>query len=68
MADFCNQCATSSSFLESNAEDLAGLITKAQSDGGLSVSVICEGCGPTSVDWKGNCVSMTCPKGHGDFI
>lgn len=59
MADFCNQCAKDIGFppgdLAANEPDANG-----------RYHALCEGCGPTVVDAKGNCLHIPCneePKG-----
>ena len=64
MADFCMQCAKDLGFPES---DLAGLVTQEQYENEKLVAVcICEGCGPTIVDYTGRCVNKECLMSHGD--
>lgn len=70
MADFCAQCSKDMNYNASDinhGEDLASLVSKAQSNAGLFASVICEGCGPIIVDHKGYCKSKNCTKLHGDY-
>jgi hypothetical protein len=63
MADFCNQCAKDHGFDEG---DLSTLIPDEYlNDGYLCISVICEGCGETKVDWAGNCINAKCLEKHG---
>lgn len=54
MAKFCNQCAHD---LGLPIGDFAGLTKPQDWAKGLSVVVICEGCGPIQVDPGGKCVS-----------
>lgn len=48
MADFCRQCSIE--LFGEDFKDLAGLCKE-----GEVVTVICEGCGYTTVDCDGNC-------------
>ena len=57
MADFCKQC--SEDLFDGDCGDLEGLCQP-----GEIVHVICEGCGHTTVDNTGQCVSMTCIYQH----
>ena len=54
MADFCVQC-------DEKLGGLVGLCPK-----GKMVGVICECCGPTWVDHKGNCVASDCACRKGE--
>lgn len=56
MAEFCKQCAEEMGF----EPDFVGLCNEEQ----VAV-VICEGCGPTMVNHKGECVSKDCLLKHG---
>lgn len=63
MADFCKQCADELGF---EINDFEGLITeKAFVEKKHVVAVLCEGCGPTFVNHKGECVDKHCAK-HGE--
>jgi len=53
MADFCNQCAQDHGF---PIGDLARLTKEEDWAKGMSVVVICEGCGITQVDPEGYCI------------
>lgn len=63
---FCEQCKTDL-FGEDEPNDLSDLVTPAQSKELLFANVLCEGCGYTSVDHAGVCVSADCHKQHGDY-
>jgi hypothetical protein len=67
MADFCNQCAADTGTPIDSRDDLKGLVTKSQFEGGLAARAYCEGCGPTFVDHTGSCISKCCEKRHGDY-
>lgn len=65
MADFCKQCS-----LEMFGEDfreLAHLMdeSKYDTENGWGAGVLCEGCGPTVVDYEGVCHAENCLKEHG---
>lgn len=63
MADFCKQC--SEEIFGEDFEDLKGLGNGRKLkplDGWVT---ICEGCGPTIVNEKGECISSRCLKKHG---
>jgi len=61
MAKFCEACAAELGHPYGDFRDMAAE--------GEVVLVLCEGCGPTYVDPRGNCVSKNCLKtgqqGHG---
>lgn len=62
MADFCKQCS-----LETFGRDyreLAELLDKEHYIDGYGSSALCEGCGPTVVDYEGKCMTV-CIKKHG---
>ncbi len=59
MADFCKQCSIEN-FCEDFGE-LAGITKSEDWKKGLSVVVLCEGCGPTQVDPEGRCTG-NCSK------
>lgn len=63
MADFCRQC-TIEYFGEENADknDCKGL-QEAELDETHEIAVLCEGCGITGVNSKGEC-NGNCYKGH----
>lgn len=63
MADFCMQCAAELGF---DGPDLDGITNPILEAAGFHVVVLCEGCGPTSVDSKGRCVSHLCLAAHGN--
>ena len=63
---FCEQCKTDL-FGNKEPNDVSGLITKNQSDNLLFANILCEGCGYTSVDYLGKCISKDCHKNHGDY-
>jgi hypothetical protein len=50
MANYCKQC--SEDLFGKDSKDFAGLV----SVGCPLVEVVCEGCGPTTVDYNGKCV------------
>lgn len=62
MADFCKQCGIET--FGSDFGDLKGMCLEGQ-----TADTLCEGCGPTTVDHEGNCVSPDCMSkgkpGHG---
>lgn len=60
MADFCQQCSIE--MFGDDTRDMAGLSTQEETENGLSIPVICEGCGYTLVDHEGRCVSPYCKK------
>ena len=62
MADFCQQCSIA--LFGEDLRDLAGIVTAEDlANGGCWV--ICEGCGATTVDTEGRCLSEDClEKGH----
>lgn len=62
MAEFCKECNYE---LFDMPSDFAGLTTQEDWELGLSVVVLCEGCGPIQVDPDGKCISNDCPK-HGE--
>ncbi len=55
MADFCKQCSIE--LFGEDFEELAGLSTLTEETDklGLVVRVLCEGCGATEVNSKGEC-------------
>ena len=61
MADFCNQCAKELGFPEG---DLARPDCGPPGPG-MGYPELCEGCGPTLVDEKGNCIDPHCDLLHG---
>lgn len=65
MADYCKQCAEEIGF--SDTDDLAYLVTEDQAKSGLFANVTCEDCGVTIVNHKGECMSKTCDKEHGEY-
>ena len=62
MADFCKQCSVEVFGMDTG--DLKGLLTKEESDAGMVVCVICEGCGYVEVNHEGACVATYCAE-HG---
>lgn len=62
MADFCNQCAKELGF---DPGDMAHLMEKEKYDDDHGVLVLCEDCGPSVVDYEGNCIAPDCWKRHG---
>lgn len=67
MADLCRQCMLEIYGPETadNEGDLVGVTTPEEWRRGIANVAICEGCGPTLVDDKGNCVHKGCDKaGH----
>src|SRR5215831_2987543 len=68
MAEFCNQCADALGFNPANGiqYDYANLQTEEDDKQGLGSTVLCEGCGFTLVNSKGECL-MKCPENHGDI-
>lgn len=65
MAEFCNQCAAE---LGIETGDFAGFTSEERWKHGMCRVVLCEGCGHTVVDPKGNCVSPHCLKKHGKIV
>lgn len=63
MADFCRQCSIE--LFTEDYEDLAGLTTEEDTIKNIFAYVVCEGCGYTYVDHKGNCVNPYCISSHG---
>lgn len=63
MADFCRQCAIE---LKLGVCDLDDIGTDKEDilETGEGFIELCEGCGPTLVDWAGQCISLSCDK-HG---
>lgn len=55
MADFCRQC--SEKIFKEDFADLAGLCDQKQ-----CAVVICEGCGPTYVNYRGECIGACIEK------
>ena len=54
MADFCKQC--SEELFGEDFGDFTGISTERNDINRSYVSVLCEGCGPTSVNSKGECM------------
>lgn len=67
MANFCLQCTTDL-FGEEYAKknDFVGVSSPSDTEMGLYVTVLCEGCGPCQVDHTGRCVSKDCHERHGE--
>lgn len=66
MADFCKQCTKDLFGAKYSANnDFVGLTKQEDWEEGLSVVVLCEGCGPIQVDPVGCCISQNCFKRHG---
>lgn len=61
MADFCKQCSEKN--FGEDYKDMAGLCTEEDTKKGLSVPVLCEGCGYTYVNHLGECVGE-CNETH----
>ena len=55
MAQFCYQC-TQDHFGDGNKNDFQNLSKRGDTDKGLYVGVLCEGCGYTQVDHDGMCL------------
>jgi len=66
MADFCKQCSIENFLCDHG--DLAHLFDRSEAAANPThvISVLCEGCGPTQVDWHGKCVDPNCSMKHGD--
>ena len=64
MADFCKQCSTE--LFGEDFHDLAHLMDEDKYDTkhGWGAGVLCEGCGPTTVDYEGKCFADNCLKKH----
>lgn len=67
MADFCKQCHDEL-FPPVEVYDFEGLITEAESAQGMVVAVLCEGCGHTYVNHKGECVNPHCEEHGGENV
>ncbi len=65
MADFCKQCSIAN--FGKDFGDLAQLSTREDTAKGMFAVVLCEGCGPTSVDHEGRCVKPNCLESHGNI-
>lgn len=65
MAEFCRQCHEALGLPPVEIYDLEGLITEADFNAGKVVAALCEGCGHTFINHKGECVDPQCPI-HGD--
>ncbi|MDW9531939.1 hypothetical protein RWE87_13735 [Sinorhizobium meliloti] len=63
MADFCRQCSIDT--FGEDYRDMAGISKPEDTAQELYAQVICEGCGVTSVDHEGVCVSPACMEKHG---
>ncbi len=68
MADFCRTCTEDDGLpggdYENGTGDLQNLVESEQRHTHVA-RVICEGCGPTEVDIKGNCMGNCLNKDHG---
>ena len=53
MADYCKQC--SQEIFQTDG-DFVHLVTEDEETQGLVAVVLCEGCGPTSVNRAGECI------------
>lgn len=62
MADFCNQCARDLGFPEGDLEN-DNLPAPPEGKGYVA---LCEGCGPTLIDERGNCLCPNCDEQHGE--
>jgi len=60
MADFCNQCAAELGLPHGDFKT-----DREQTPTGYGYRELCEGCGMTMVNEKGDCIYPTCLKGHG---
>lgn len=68
MAEYCKQCAEDLYESVDHGDDLAGLVTRAQSEVDLFAGANCEGCGQEcKVDYAGYCQSNSCACYHGDY-
>jgi len=69
MADFCRACTEELAPGYGVVNDFVGVGTRKDNKNGSFGLVLCEGCGPIQVDYKGNCISGDCLKsnqpGHG---
>lgn len=63
MADFCAQCSDDL-FPPGIRPDFEGATKLGDQMAGLFALVLCEGCGPIQVDWRGRCVSVDCHENH----
>jgi len=63
MADFCKQCSLE--LFDRDSGDFKGLLTEEAHKEGYFMPVLCEGCGPCTVDHTGKCCDPTCMKKHG---
>lgn len=62
MADFCQQCSIE--LFGKDFRELAELMPKENYTDDAGCGTLCEGCGPTVVDFDGKCVAAYCEK-HG---
>ena len=69
MADFCAACSKKLFGDDGRDNDMKGITKQEDWEKGLSVVVLCEGCGLIQVDPEGNCVTKGClcdgEEGHG---
>ena len=63
MSDFCKQCSIE--HFDQDFRELAELMEPEFYSDRVGAAVICEGCGPTVVDYEGRCICRECPI-HGE--
>lgn len=63
MADFCKQCSIE--LFGQDHGDLTRLMDEDAYNLTSGAFALCEGCGPTTVDYEGQCRSIGCNK-HGE--
>lgn len=61
MADFCMECSIR--IWGEDTKDLADLVTKEEVEDGMVALVLCEGCGPISVDHEGRALTRASDNG-----
>ena len=66
MADFCKQCSIEQ--FGQDFGDLSGLCTEMDNEHNLYPTVLCEGCGPTQVNYLGECVATGCSHEQGHLF
>lgn len=66
MSDFCKQCSID--MFGEDTKDFAKLTTAKDDVEQVYALVICEGCGPSTVDSSGQCISFDCYRKHGEQV
>lgn len=64
MAEFCAQCAKEMFPPDVGQDDFIGLTSVGNQMANLFALVLCEGCGPIQVDFRGRCISHGCLEKH----